>query len=237
VTIDGRRELLGSDRTWRALIDALDSVQARHGSEAFRRSFYGTFDARSSRVADPGTVSLLGFLYNLVRSTGAVQVLETGTARGVSAACMACAVHDRPGGRVVTIDVDPEPDRLELWGMLPASVRDCIEEIRGDSLAVLPAISGGFDLALLDSCHDGPHVLEEFSHVRGLVRPRSTIVIHDADQPGVAGTLLTIESMGYNVVRLWGHSSRAPLDDGLGLALVENRQRADGAGAPPLLAS
>ena len=41
---------------------------------------------------------LLAALHYLIRSNGVVRVIETGTARGVSAACLASAVAHRSAG-------------------------------------------------------------------------------------------------------------------------------------------
>ena len=55
-------------------------------------NFYGAADAKHARVRDPSVFPLLATLHYLVRANGCIRVLETGTARGVSAACLATAV-------------------------------------------------------------------------------------------------------------------------------------------------
>ena len=104
----GYTEFLVSLRAW----------VGRYGLKALAWSFYGTGDARTAQVRDPSTLPLLALLHFLIRSSGCIRVLETGTARGVSAACLASAVAHRVGGRVVTFDPYPQVERAALWATL-----------------------------------------------------------------------------------------------------------------------
>ena len=71
-----------------------------------------------------------------------------------------------------------------------------------------------------------------------LVSPGGLILIHDAVYAGgtVPAALRRIEDAGFGVTRLWTAETGVPEDDGLGLAVIENRSRAgpdpfgDGAG-------
>jgi hypothetical protein len=110
-------------------------------------------------------------------------------------------------------------------------MRGCIEERREDSVAGMRrALAAGeqFDAALLDTDHSAGHVWREFDVARRLVRPGGPILIHDPGwEPGsVDDALVRIAAGGYGVVRLWNVEGAAAEDDGLGLALVENRERA-----------
>jgi predicted O-methyltransferase YrrM len=182
------------------------------------------------RVRDPSTFPLLALLHYLVRSNGCARVLETGTAKGVSAACLASAVAHRRDARVVTLDLADEPLRASLWDALPASMRDCIEERREDSVeGMRRALAAGeqFDAALLDTDHSAGHVWREFDVARRLVRPGGPILVHDPgwELSGVEDALTRIAGDGYGVVRLWNVDGAVQEDDGLGLAMIENRQR------------
>ena len=218
---DGYEDFLRALRGW----------LGRYGRVALAWSFYGTVDARDGRVSDTHVYPLFALLHYLVRSNGCARVLETGTARGVSAACMASAVAHRPGAAVVTLDVAAFPERTPLWEGLPPRMRDCIDARQGDSLALMDAaLARGerFDAVLLDSIHEEHHVYAEFQRATRLVCPGGLIVFHDPVYPGgtVDRALLRIEADGYGVTRLWTAECGKAEDDGLGLAVVENRLRA-----------
>ena len=126
---------------------------------------------------------LLATLHYLIRANGCVRVLETGTARGISAACLASAVAHRIGGarrhaRSVLFE-----GREELWAMLPESFRSCIESRRIGSLeGMRMALDAGevYEAVLLDSVHEAEFVWAEFQLAAELVCPGGLILIHDA---------------------------------------------------------
>jgi predicted O-methyltransferase YrrM len=156
-------------------------------------------------------------------------VIETGTARGISTACLASAVAHREGGRVVSLDPYDHDGREQLWATLPESFRACIEARSVDSIVGMQmAIDAGeqYEAALLDSLHEAEHVWAEFQLVSQLVCPGGLILIHDAIYKAgtVQEALARIEAAGYQVVRLWAAETGASEDDHLGLAVVENRR-------------
>ena len=217
-----------------AFLVALRAWVGRHGMPALAWSFYGTPDACSAHVADTDTFPLLALLHYLVRANGCVRVLETGTARGVSAACLASAVAHRPGGRVVTFDPASYPERADLWAALPAQMRACIDERAAGALegmAAELAAGASYDAVLLDSLHDEEHVWAEFQLAARLVCRGGLVLIHDARLAGstVAAALRRIEAAGYCVARLWSAECGVPEDNGLGLALITLEPRAEGA--------
>ena len=106
---------------------ALRGWIGRYGTRSLAWSFYGTSDAKNARVADPSSFPLLALLHYLIRANGCTRVIETGTARGVSAACIASAVVHRTEARVVTFDPYPDAAAEELWAALPDAMRGCIE--------------------------------------------------------------------------------------------------------------
>jgi predicted O-methyltransferase YrrM len=209
---------------------ALRAWIARHGVKNLAWTFYGTTDSRDADVRDPGTMPLFGLLHYLFRSNGCVQVLESGTARGVSTACIASAVAHRTGGRVVTFDPYVLPERGDLWQSLPPRMGACIDARTIGSLeGMTAAIAAGerFDAALLDSIHTAEHVWAEFELAQQLVCPGGLIAIHDVRYAHgtVEAALREIEAAGYGVTRLWTAESGVPEDDNLGLAVIENRAR------------
>lgn len=218
------------DDLYGVFVDALRAWVGRHGVDALRWSFYGTTDGRSGRVNDPSAFPLFATLHYLVRANGCVRVLETGTAKGVSAACLASAVAHRPDARVVTIDVADDPLRTQLWAHLPARLRACIDERRGecvDEMTRLLAAGECFHAALLDTDHAAEQVWREFDLARRLICQGGLVLIHDPGwAPGtVEQALERIAAEGYGVVRLWLADDGVAEDDHLGLAVIENRCR------------
>ncbi len=220
---DGYGQFLRGLRAW----------VGRHGLNSLAWSFYGTMDGQAARVNDPSTLPLLAFLHYLIRSNGCQRVLETGTARGISASCLASAVAHRSQGLVVTLDPYHHPERDELWATLPPEMRACIEPRAMDSLeGMATALAAGecYDAVLLDSIHTEEHVWAEFELAKELVCPGGLILIHDPCyiHGTVEGALQRIEAAKYGVVRLWTAESGVPEDDGLGLAIIENNRRRTG---------
>jgi len=220
----------GDGDGYAAFLTTLHAWVGRYGLTALAWSFYGTTDARTAQVRDPATLPLLALLHYLIRSNGCVRVLETGTARGVSAACLASAVAHRIDGRVVTFDPYTYPERTELWAALPEHMRACIESRTIGSLEGMTAASQAgehYEAAFLDSIHTEEHVWDEFQIAAQLVCPGGLILIHDVRY--VYGTveraLQRIDAAGYGVVRLWTAEEGVCEDDQLGLAVIENRRR------------
>jgi predicted O-methyltransferase YrrM len=209
---------------------ALRAWTGRLGVAALTWSFYGTSDAKSARVRDPSVLPLLGLLHYIIRANGCVRVLETGTAKGVSAACLASAVACRDGGCVVTFDPTPQAERLDLWQALPAPMAASIEQRTQGSLeGMAAAFAAGerYEAALLDSIHTEDHVWAEFQLASRLVCSGGLILIHDVRLQNftVERALKRIEAAGYGVTRLWTADAGVIEDDYLGLAVIENRHR------------
>jgi predicted O-methyltransferase YrrM len=220
----------GDGDAYAAFVETLRHWVARHGTRALAWSMYGTRDGRDARVNDPRVLPLFALLHYLIRTNGCARVVESGTARGVSTACIASALAHRDGGRVVTFDPCVMPERDELWGSLPEAMARCIESRPTGSLeGMTAAIAAGerYDAAFLDSLHTAEHVWAEFDLVRQLVCPGGLILVHDVrTTPGtVEAALQRVEAAGYGVTRLWTADGCVPEDDFLGLAVIENRQR------------
>lgn len=208
-----------------AFITALRGWIADHGSKALAQSFYGRPDAVTADVPDVDAFPLFGLLHYLIRSQGCSRVLESGTFRGVSAACLASAVAHRADHLVVTMDPVVHEERYDLWDRLPEAMRHSIYTVQESHLGNVPGTV--YHAALLDSRHDEAHVWAEFQLAKDLVCPGGLILIHDAILPGhtVGAALDRIRHAGYGVTTLWASECGAKEDAGLGLAVIENRVR------------
>jgi predicted O-methyltransferase YrrM len=220
----------GDGDGYAAFLEALRAWVGRYGLTGLAWSLYGTSDARNARVRDPGVLPLFALMHYLVRANGCARIVEAGTARGVSAACLASAVAHREGARVVTFDPCGQPERADLWAALPERIARCIEpRACGSVEGMAAALAAGeqFDAAFLDSIHTEEQVWAEFQAVVPLVCQGGLIIIHDATLVGgtVEGALRKIEEAGYGVTRLLTAECGVREDDGLGLAVIENRRR------------
>jgi predicted O-methyltransferase YrrM len=87
------------------------------------------------------------------------RILEIGMNIGFSTASMALAVKEF-GGRVTTIESDPDVVKFAKRSFERESVADSIEIIIGDAFEVLPEIeSGSYDVVFQDSTKRGMRVL------------------------------------------------------------------------------
>ena len=220
----------GDGDAYAAFLTALRVWIGRYGVGALTWSFYGLTDGGNARVRDSSTMPLLALLHYLIRANGCTRVLEAGTAKGVSTACIASAVSHRNGGRVVSFDPAPHAERLDLWAAMPQNINSCIEQrVTGSLEGMTAALTGGerYEAALLDSLHTEEQVWAEFQLASQLVCFGGLILIHDHRYAlgTVEQALRRIEADGYGVVRLWAAESGVIEDDSLGLAVVENRRR------------
>ena len=79
--------------------------------------------------------------------SGAVRMLELGTALGYSACCLAAA---RPDARVDTIEGDPLRASLARENIAAVGLADRVTVYFGDFLAVLPELTSGYGLVFFD---------------------------------------------------------------------------------------
>jgi predicted O-methyltransferase YrrM len=207
-------------------LKALRAWIGRYGVTALGYSFQGVLEEDDARVRDPSTLPTLALLHYLARASGWARVLETGTARGVSAACLASAVSHRPGSRVVSYDPVDYPERGPLWEALPERMRGCIEQRQVDALVGMrEALERGerYEGALLDSQHTEEQVAAELELALALVEPGGLVLIHDWRAiSAVDAAVARADAAGHPLARLLGGGSVAE-DDGLGLAAVTVR--------------
>jgi len=126
-------------------------------------------------------------LHLLARACGARAILELGTLGGYSTIWLARALP--PGGRLVTLEADPEHARVARANLARAGVADVAEVVLGRALDTLPRLAGPFDLVFLDA--DKEHNPEYLRWALELSRPGTLIV---ADNVVRGGTVLDAAS-------------------------------------------
>jgi predicted O-methyltransferase YrrM len=85
----------------------------------------------------------------LARLRGAEAILEIGTLGGYSTLWLARALP--PGGRLVSLEVDPHHAAVARANLDRAGVGDAVEIVVGPALETLPGIEGPFDLVFIDA--------------------------------------------------------------------------------------
>jgi predicted O-methyltransferase YrrM len=124
------------------------------------------------------------FLHLLTRIHGARLILEIGTLGGYSTLWLARALQ--PGGRVVTLELDPKHAAVARVNFARAGLADAIELREGkalDSLAQLAAENDGpFDLIFIDA--DKVSIPEYFTWALKLSRKGSVIIVDNVVRKG-----------------------------------------------------
>ena len=171
-------------------------------------------------------------LYLLARMIGARRILEIGTLGGYSTICMARAVGE--GGRVVTLEAEPEHAAVARSNIARAGLADIVDLRLGFALDILPTLTGEapFDLIFLDA--DKPSMPDYLTWALRLSRVGTVIVgdnvVRDGDvanprsrDPSVQGVQRYLKMIRDNP-RLTGTALQTVGIkgwDGLAIALVE----------------
>jgi caffeoyl-CoA O-methyltransferase len=116
------------------------------------------------------------FLRVLIASAGARRVLEIGAASGYSAIWMGMGLRDT-GGKLVTIEYDPERAREARENVRRAGLESVVEVIHGDAFKVIPSLPGSFDLVFLDAWK--PDYRKFFDLVFPRVTPGGLFLAHN----------------------------------------------------------
>jgi len=164
----------------------------------------------SSAEMIPGAVvsTLLG---TLVYALDARLVVEVGTFTGFSAVAMAASLG--PGGRVISLEIDPERAAFARRRIAELGLSERIEVRLGPALDSLAAIDGPIDMAFIDA--DKEEYVDYYEIVLAKLAPRGLIVVDNTlsargtltefneglrDDPRVVATLLTVRA-GLTIIR------------------------------------
>jgi caffeoyl-CoA O-methyltransferase len=192
------------------LDESVREVLARLEREDAEERAQGLPPEQRSRAVAPTTGQ---FLFSLVAPQTACDVLEVGGSRGYSSIWLGAGVRYL-GGRVVSIERDPEAAGRWRANVSDAGLEEWVELIEADALDVLHELEDVFDVVFIDAeKSDYEHY---FAHVRQRVEPGGVVV---ADN--VLSHKETLES--YSRARQTDPtlvSTTVPLDRGLELSVV-----------------
>jgi len=125
---------------------ALRAAEEAPVSEEAREQFLREFK-RIGLNTTPGDAMLLRIL---VQASGAQRGVEVGSATGYGALHMGVG-FERNGGRLITIDIDPEMVRQCRANLKNAGLEKTVTVVEGDALKVLPTLEGEFDFVFIDA--------------------------------------------------------------------------------------
>ena len=90
------------------------------------------------------------FLRVMIASNRSRRALEIGGASGYSAIWMGLALRET-GGKLVTIEYDPERAKELVANIERAGLSDVVEVVSGDAFERIPQLTGTFDFVFLDA--------------------------------------------------------------------------------------
>ncbi len=96
---------------------------------------------------EPASAQLLSIL---VRASGAARAIEIGTSNAYSAIWLAWSLAPA-GGRIVSIDRNPDKHALARENLRRADLLDRVELRTGDATEIVRQLTGPFDLVFLDA--------------------------------------------------------------------------------------
>jgi predicted O-methyltransferase YrrM len=140
---------------------------------------------------DPDTANLVSLL---VRGSRAKRVLEIGTSNGYSTIWLAASV-DPADGRVISIDRNPEKQKLARENLAKAGLLGCVELRCGDATEIVAALAGPLDFVFFDADRIGAHRQLELLLPK-LARPAFLVADNALSHPAeIADYLAAIKSL------------------------------------------
>lgn len=118
------------------------------------------------------------FLNLLVKATRSKNVLEVGTSQGYSAIWISLALEET-GGKLTTIDIDPEKVRIAKANLAKAGLSHRVTVLQGDAHALVPTLEGPFDFVFLDADKEGQPDYFQKLHPKKLL-PGGILAVHNA---------------------------------------------------------
>lgn len=120
------------------------------------------------------------FLEFLVWATGARRVLELGTYSGYGALALAGGLA--PGGRVTTVEQDPERAAWARQRIAASPRTELVEVVEGVALEVIERLDPGWDLVFIDA--DKESYPAYYDALLGRLAPRGLLVLDNTLRSG-----------------------------------------------------
>jgi predicted O-methyltransferase YrrM len=144
------------------------------------RTEYSEFYAQMKDVPLAVSRETGKLLYMLARAARAGSIVEFGTSFGLSTICLASALRDNGGGRLITSEFEPSKVVRAKANIAAAGLSDLVEFREGDALETLARdLPQEVDVLLLDGAKAlYPDILDL---VESRLRPGALIVADNAD--------------------------------------------------------
>ena len=120
------------------------------------------------------------------------RILEIGTYMGYSAMCLAEGLAQ--GGKIITLDVNEEFNKMAKSFWTKSAYNDKIESFVGNALEIVPALDETFDLVFIDA--DKPSYLSYYNLVFPKLRIGGIVI---ADNVLWSGKVLEAENNGAEI--------------------------------------
>jgi predicted O-methyltransferase YrrM len=151
-------------------------------SAAFEKNFAGLNDPRAlpvlKRVIGQGVSPADGRMFHdLIVERGYQRALDIGTAEGYAALWLGLAMKPS-GGRVITVEIDPETADQARANIRQAGLAGVVDSRINDALLEIPALPGNFDLVFMDT--GAPLNKKLFDLLRDRISPGGAILAHNA---------------------------------------------------------
>lgn len=189
--------------TWLAVDAYYDSLLVR--GEAVLDAALDAAQAAAAAAGLPAIAVSPAFgkcLSLLAGAVGATRVLEVGTLGGYSTLWLARGMP--PGGRIVTLEIDPHHAAVARASFARAGYDRAIDVRLGPALETLPALAaeGGkpFDLVFIDA--DKEHNADYFEWALRMSRPGTVIIVDNAVRGGTVANAATTDPSALGVRRV-----------------------------------
>lgn len=149
------------------LAEPYSEERARAVLEAMRK------DARRNMSVDAEDGQ---YFYRLTLELKARRVLEIGTSTGYSGGWFAMALK-KTGGKLITIEIDPERHAAALKNFAAMGVADAVEARLANALTEVAKLEGPFDIVLIDAWK--PDYLRYYELALPKVRRGGAILAHN----------------------------------------------------------
>ena len=120
-------------------------------------------------------------LYDIIKEHGYTRGLEIGTSNGYSALWLGLAFKET-GGRLTTIEIEPQRAREAKGNFEHAGLQDVIDSRVNDALKEIPTLDGPFDFVFIDAWK--PDYQRYLELVLPKMKPGGVITAHNVTSQG-----------------------------------------------------